>query len=131
MEIDDLFNSCEMQVEPKKTLKISNRSSYQQFYDKKPMIFFPKRSERLEKENIYYQNDVAEQEDYLFVDYKCDNCGIEPIVNIRYHCRLCSDYDLCLKCYPLISSIHEHKSFEEIDGRLLREKAMQKLLHLK
>lgn len=26
---------------------------------------------------------------YAFVDYKCDFCEMQPILNVRYHCRTC------------------------------------------
>lgn len=29
---------------------------------------------------------------------KCDGCGIDPIVGLRFKCDVCPDYDLCLSC---------------------------------
>jgi hypothetical protein len=52
---------------------------------------------------------------------------MQPILNIRYHCNNCEDFDLCENCYEECDSVHEHDSFEKIDGRLFREKAMEKL----
>lgn len=44
----------------------------------------------------------------MFVDYKCDRCGQEPILNVRYHCRECEDFDVCQSCYPVCKLHHEH-----------------------
>lgn len=41
--------------------------------------------------------------------YSCNNCSVNPIVGLRYHCRsfLCDDdYDLCQKCYRDVG--HKH-----------------------
>ncbi|CAF1038610.1 unnamed protein product, partial [Didymodactylos carnosus] len=37
--------------------------------------------------------------------YNCDQCR-QPC-DARYHCTVCEDYDLCLKCYQTVK--HEHK----------------------
>lgn len=38
--------------------------------------------------------------------YKCDDCSMEPIVGIRYHCETCPvDYDLCQACMVLQNDI--------------------------
>lgn len=29
---------------------------------------------------------------------KCDGCGVEPIVGIRYKCSVCKDFDFCAMC---------------------------------
>ena len=28
----------------------------------------------------------------------CDQCGIYPILGIRYKCEICADYDVCSEC---------------------------------
>lgn len=31
--------------------------------------------------------------------YKCDSCGMEPIIGVRHHCEMCpQDFDLCQAC---------------------------------
>ncbi|KAH7726155.1 Ref(2)P protein [Aphelenchoides avenae] len=37
---------------------------------------------------------------------QCDQCGVEPIVGVRYKCAVCEDYDLCLKCEE--RGLHDH-----------------------
>jgi hypothetical protein len=81
------------------------------------------------KENLCEEETPIAQ--YAFVDYKCDFCDMQPILNIRFHCKSCEDYDLCEKCYEDCDSIHEHQSFEKIDGRLLKEKALERLFQAK
>lgn len=46
------------------------------------------------------------------VGYRCDGCGANPIVGIRYRCMTCKDFDLCETCQKItsISSIGEHKT---------------------
>ncbi|CAF0841592.1 unnamed protein product [Rotaria sordida] len=38
--------------------------------------------------------------------YNCNTCRQQ--CDIRYHCTVCEDFDLCEKCYN-IESNHEHK----------------------
>jgi hypothetical protein len=40
----------------------------------------------------------------------CDNCGITPIVGIRYRCEFCPDYDLCGSCFN--KNAHSFHSFQ-------------------
>lgn len=44
----------------------------------------------------------------------CDGCNQEPIIGHRWHCLVCSNFDLCTRCY--MTDIHdvEHR-FERID----------------
>ena len=34
----------------------------------------------------------------VHTNYTCDNCGVNPIVGIRYKCSFRPNYDLCQKC---------------------------------
>jgi len=36
----------------------------------------------------------------------CDICKVTPIVGIRYHCSVCSDYDLCANCEEKVGHNH-------------------------
>eukprot|EP01119_Soliformovum_irregulare_P016462 TRINITY_DN4761_c0_g1_i2.p1 TRINITY_DN4761_c0_g1~~TRINITY_DN4761_c0_g1_i2.p1 ORF type:complete len:410 (+),score=120.39 TRINITY_DN4761_c0_g1_i2:221-1450(+) len=40
--------------------------------------------------------------------YKCDGCGVEPIVGIRYSCEQCDQVDLCSTCAPKIKLEGNH-----------------------
>ena len=40
----------------------------------------------------------------------CDNCGISPIIGIRYRCEFCPDYDLCGFCFN--KNVHSFHSFQ-------------------
>ncbi len=37
--------------------------------------------------------------------YNCNSC--RQLCDIRYHCTVCDDYDLCSKCYTTVK--HEHR----------------------
>ncbi|CAF1106206.1 unnamed protein product [Rotaria sordida] len=39
------------------------------------------------------------------ISYTCNSC--RQLCDIRYHCTVCEDYDLCSKCYTTIK--HEHR----------------------
>ena len=39
------------------------------------------------------------------ISYTCNSC--RQLCDIRYHCTVCDDYDLCSKCYTTIK--HEHR----------------------
>jgi E1A/CREB-binding protein len=39
------------------------------------------------------------------IAYTCNSC--RQLCDIRYHCTVCDDYDLCSKCYTTIK--HEHR----------------------
>jgi hypothetical protein len=42
----------------------------------------------------------------LHDNYVCDGCGMDPIQGKRYHCRECTDFDLCEDCS--IRTTHPH-----------------------
>ena len=44
----------------------------------------------------------------------CDNCGIKPIVGIRYKCKDCKNFDYCEKCYNDKAKEHNHE-FHKIE----------------
>lgn len=31
--------------------------------------------------------------------FSCNGCGSKPIWNVRWHCKVCADFDLCEVCY--------------------------------
>ena len=39
--------------------------------------------------------------------YKCNKCG-NMLIEMRYHCSVCDDFDLCIPCYEQRGG-HEHK----------------------
>lgn len=43
------------------------------------------------------------------ISYECDVCA--KTCDVRYHCTVCEDYDLCSKCYSIMN--HEHKMEQE------------------
>lgn len=44
----------------------------------------------------------------------CDECGENPLVGIRYRCRVCDDYDLCQCCKDRVK--HPRHKFQVIRG---------------
>ncbi len=51
---------------------------------------------------LLYELHMKEQERFI---YTCNMCSV--IVEMRYHCNICDDYDLCLKCFS--QNDHHHK----------------------
>lgn len=49
-----------------------------------------------------YKNEVHE-------NIKCDSCGLDSIVGLRFKCESCKNYDFCLKCYLNKKIAHSHK----------------------
>ena len=43
-----------------------------------------------------------EKDGQASVVYCCDRCGQQPVVGLRWHCRVCKDFDLCDACYHAI-----------------------------
>jgi hypothetical protein len=39
---------------------------------------------------------------------RCNECGVSPIVGIRYKCNICQDYDLCQNCEGKKGDDHKH-----------------------
>ena len=44
-----------------------------------------------------------EKDGQASVVYCCDRCGQQPVVGLRWHCRVCKDFDLCDACYNSIA----------------------------
>ena len=39
--------------------------------------------------------------------FACDGCGLSPIVGTRFTCTVCAEFDLCEKCMPHKSTLHD------------------------
>lgn len=47
----------------------------------------------------------------------CDQCGVAPIIGVRYRCSMCSNYDLCSKCIePTVKQHPKEHLFLRIDA---------------
>lgn len=67
-------------------------------------------------------HEIPAEEEYVFNDYECDICKVQPMRGKRYHCTECENYDLCSVCYQTRAKKHWHSEFEEIDGGKLLQK---------
>lgn len=60
------------------------------------------------------ENFEEDSDDSMFGDFVCDECE-SGILEERYHCKTCSDFDLCKSCYSKTSHPHEFEFVEEQD----------------
>jgi hypothetical protein len=51
-----------------------------------------------------------EKDGQASVVYCCDRCGQQPVVGVRWHCRVCKDFDLCDACYHSIQESTPHRA---------------------
>lgn len=52
------------------------------------------------------------------IGYKCDNCGTEPILGLRWHCQDCpqdSSVDFCDSCSDCLYETENHRSDHQLD----------------
>ncbi|RVX72190.1 hypothetical protein B0A52_04394 [Exophiala mesophila] len=52
--------------------------------------------------------DQARRQGYIHRGVECNNCGVQPIQGIRYHCANCFDFDLCESCEAGSPHIKSH-----------------------
>jgi len=59
------------------------------------------------KEYLPTALDAIRQEDTtVHAGVRCDNCGVVPMVGIRYKCTVCQDFDFCSKCESEVEHAH-------------------------
>ena len=49
----------------------------------------------------------------VYYDIKCNECGKSPIINKRFVCKVCNDFNLCGDCHKKVD--HEHDLHELFD----------------
>ena len=59
-----------------------------------------------------------EEKKEVHYNFKCDGCGMNPIVGKRYKCNSCRNFDYCEKCFEKNKSTHKH-SFNAIEKPVL------------
>lgn len=50
------------------------------------------------------QGMIEEDTNTSSVQYCCDGCSTVPILRRRWHCNVCSDFDLCETCYEMMDA---------------------------
>lgn len=58
-------------------------------------------------------DDDDDQNQVIFSNVFCNGCGQRPVVNVRYKCLQCVDYDLCRVCMDR-GDTHRHHVFARI-----------------
>lgn len=61
-----------------------------------------KKKEQKEKEKLMKNYNKIHE------NYKCDGCGVKPIVGVRYQCTVCDNFDYCETCEEKNGEIHKH-----------------------
>ena len=62
----------------------------------------------------YFPNiqEIEEKEDRIkgiHTHYKCDGCGVQSFVGIRYNCKTCKNFDYCENCMEKNIKTHKHE----------------------
>lgn len=61
------------------------------------------------KEVLYYiAEEQAKRKAYVHRGIRCEECGENPIRNVRWHCLNCADFDLCATCKTLTTHQKNH-----------------------
>lgn len=92
--INDYFLSCKDKAN--RITKVEDENTYQRI--KKMIISYPKLIEP------YF----IEKEKVIHINSKCSECGISPIIGIKYHCLNCDLYELCNDCEKKLGEKHGH-----------------------
>lgn len=58
------------------------------------------------------ENAETDTDDYMYGDFVCDECE-SGIWGERYHCKTCSDFDLCKSCYSTTTHSHVFEFIKE------------------
>ncbi|EFA82601.1 hypothetical protein PPL_04293 [Heterostelium album PN500] len=69
-------------------------------------------------------DDKQQSSSTQFIDevlFSCDKCSTSPILNKRWHCDVCADFDLCDNCYQEIKQGDLHPSDHKFTEYLLDE----------
>ena len=99
----NILNKKEESKEIKKEIKKEEKKEIQEIKEKKYEI------QEIKEKKEEIQEIKEEEEEITHENYACDSCGMNPIKGARYHCEICSDYDLCKKCYfSDIKKSHNH-----------------------
>jgi len=64
---------------------------------------------------VISSTDISSQESHY--GFKCDGCGTDPLIGLRFRCLVCPDYDLCNTSKH--NSTHDQHSMNRIVGREL------------
>ena len=56
----------------------------------------------------------------VHINYRCDGCQETPIIGIRYHCKVCDNFDYCENCMIKEQYNHKHE-FEKIENAYKNE----------
>jgi hypothetical protein len=100
-EHDKISVSCEEELKEAIRLMRATQKGYLKFEVMSP------------KQNSTQSSNEEILLNFIHRGVKCDECGVRPIVGIRYKCTVRNDYDLCERCeeskiqpYPMIKVYH-------------------------
>ena len=90
----DYILSCKDKAN--RIVKIDKEETYQEL--KKYLVNFPKLIEP------YFTQKQSE----IHNNSKCMECGLSPIIGIKYQCMKCANYELCSDCEKNLGEKHGH-----------------------
>ena len=59
--------------------------------------------------NIHELEDKEDSKKIIHKNFKCDGCGVMPIIGIRYNCKTCKNFDYCENCMEKNKETHKHE----------------------
>jgi E1A/CREB-binding protein len=83
------------------------REEFLTLAEEKHLEFSTLRRAKFSSMVLLYELHMKDQEKFVYTSNMCSE-----IMEMRYHCTICNDYDLCLKCFSQNGHCHKMEKQE-------------------